>query len=57
MSNYKELSLLKLQLQSLREDIPLNLKERRGDVKDLEMFDMKISAMQKRLDRAINKIK
>lgn len=54
---YKELSLLELQMKSLQEDILINLVERRGDVKDLETFDMKLTAMRNRLQRAFEELK
>lgn len=54
---YKELSLLKSQMKALREDIPLHLKERKGDdIKDLESFDMKLNSMINRLDRAFREL-
>jgi hypothetical protein len=54
---YKTLSLLELQIQALQEDIPRNLVERRGDVKDLETFDMKLTTMRNRLHRAFEELK
>lgn len=50
---YSDLNLLELQMEALQEDIPRNLVERRSAVTDLEMFDMKITAMRNRLHRAI----
>lgn len=54
---YKELSLLELQMQELKYDMPKNLIERRGYVTDLETFDMKLTAMQNRLHRAFEELK
>ena len=54
---YKELSLLELQMQALKDDIPRNLIERHGYVTDLETFDMKLIAMQNRLHRAFEELK
>ena len=54
---YKELSLLELQMQELKYDMPKNLIERRGCVTDLETFDMKLTAMQNVLHRAFEELK
>lgn len=54
---YKELSLLELQMQALKYDIPRNLIEKQGYVTDLETFDMKLTAMQNRLHRAFEELK
>jgi hypothetical protein len=54
---YKEINLLELQMQALKEDIPRNLIERRGYLIDLETFDMKLTAMQNRLHRAFEELK
>ena len=54
---YKALSLLELQMKALQEDIPRNLRERRGDVTDLETFHMKLTAMRNRLHRAFEELK
>lgn len=53
---YKELDLLRLNLKSLQEDIPINLRERSHNGKDLELFDMQLNAMRARLDRALNEL-
>jgi len=54
---YKEFSLLELQMQELKYDMPRNLIERQGYVTDLETFDMKLTAMQNRLHRAFEELK
>ncbi len=54
---YKKLSLLNLQMKALQEDIPRYLKERSGNIKDLECFDIKLTAMRSRLDRTIKELK
>ena len=54
---YKELSLLELQMQELKYDMPKNLIERRSCVTDLETFDMKLTAMQNVLHRAFEELK
>jgi len=54
---YKELSLLQSQMKALREDIPLYLREKKGDdIKDLEAFDIKLNSMINRLDRAFREL-
>lgn len=54
---YKELTLAQSRLDSLREDIPRNLTEQdRNDVMDLEYFDMKINAIQAKLNRAVDEL-
>ena len=54
---YKELSLLELQMQALKDDMPRNLIEKRCCVTDIETFDMKLTAMQNRLHRAFEELK
>lgn len=53
---YAKLSLVDHGLQSLLQDIPRNLRERKGDYKDFETFAMNISAMKKRLNDAISDV-
>jgi hypothetical protein len=48
---YKTISLLELQMKALQEDLPRNLKNKKGDFKDLESFDMLLTAMRGKLNR------
>lgn len=47
---------LKDEIISLETEIPLLLSTRPADLKESELFDMKISAMQSRLKRALKDI-
>ena len=53
---YKSLSLLELQLKALQEDIPRDLRERNIYSKDLETFDMNLTAMRAILHRVIEEL-
>lgn len=53
---YKHFSIISNRINSLREDIPLNLKERNQDAIDIELFDMKIKSIQEKNNLIINDI-
>lgn len=54
---YKKLDLLGMQLEALQEDIPKNLKLRSNAKLDLELIDMKLTAMRSKLKQAFEELK
>lgn len=51
----KILTMIETQVKSLREEIPHDISETRN-VNDVEMFDLKISAMQSRIKKALKEL-
>ena len=52
----KVLTSIELQIKALRDGVPFDLIGSREDIHDLEMFDLKISAMQSRIKRALKEL-
>jgi hypothetical protein len=53
---YTTLTQIELQVKELRDEIPIDLIGSRNDIKDLEMFDLRISAMQSRIKKALKEL-
>lgn len=52
----KTLTMIEKQVKSLREEIPFDVIGFRKNIEDLEMFDLKISAMQSRIKKALKEL-
>jgi hypothetical protein len=52
----KTLHLIEQQTKLIREDIPFDMTGSRDDIHDLEMFDLKLSAMQSRIKKALKEL-
>lgn len=53
---YSTLAQIELQVKEIRDEIPVDLVGSRDNINDIEMFDLRISAMQSRIKKALKEL-